>query len=155
MPLIYYSIILLIIVFGVQPVRMNGRSMSPNINDGDKIFLFKQIGELKRGDIVAFLFPQDQSKSYIKRIVGLPGENVEIKDGKVFINGRQIEEPYLSPDFVSSDTMPGPVTVDANNYFVLGDNRRNSSDSRYWGTVPRKLIYGKFWRHYYRAKAAQ
>jgi signal peptidase I len=151
MPLIYYSIVLAIVVFGVQPVRMEGKSMSPTINNGDKVFMLKQIGELKRGDIVVFLYPQDQTKSYIKRIVGLPGEIVDIKDGKVFVNGRQIEEPYLNPEFVSQDTMPGPVTIAAENYFVLGDNRINSSDSRYWGTVPRKLIYGKFWRRYYKA----
>jgi signal peptidase I len=151
LPLIYFSLNLAIVVFGVQPVRMVGKSMSPTINDGDKLFMLKQIGELRRGDIVVFLFPEDQTKSYIKRIVGLPGETVEIKEGKLFINGRQIEEPYLNPEYVSHDTIPSPVTIAADNYFVLGDNRNNSSDSRYWRTVPRKLIYGKFWRRYYQA----
>lgn len=109
------------------------------------------VSYIKRGDIVIFLFPENQSKSYIKRIVGLPGETIEIKDGKVLINEILIEEPYLNPDYVSEDTMPAPVTIAPDHYFVLGDNRRNSSDSRYWGTVPRKLIYGKFWRRYYEA----
>jgi signal peptidase I len=152
LPLIYFALSSAIVVFGIQPVRMAGHSMRPNINDGDKLFMLKQIGELKRGDIVVFLFPEDQSKSYIKRIVGLPGETVDFEEGKVFINGNRIEEPYLNPDFVTDDSMPSSVTIAADNYFVLGDNRKNSSDSRFWGTVPRKLIYGKFWRRYYQAE---
>jgi len=155
LPLIYFSLNLAIVVYGVQPVRMEGVSMSPNINNGDKIFILKRIGELKRGDIVLFLFPEDQTKSYVKRIVGLPGETIDIKEGKILINGHQIEEPYINPEFVMQDSMPEPVTIAADNYFVLGDNRRNSSDSRYWGTVPRKLIYGKFWRRYYNAKQGE
>jgi signal peptidase I len=139
------------VVFAVQPVRIEGQAMRPTFSDGDRVFMSKRIGELKRGDIVIFLFPEDQSRSYIKRIVGLPGETIEIKDGKVSINGTLIEEPYLDPEYVSEDTMPEPFTIAADNYFVLGDNRRNSSDSRYWGTVSRKLIYGKFWRRYYEA----
>ena len=148
LPLIYIAINIAIVVYGVQPVKMLGKSMMPNIKDGDKLLMLKQFGELKRGDIVIFLFPEDQTKSYIKRIVGLPGETIEIKSGKIFINGRQIEEPYMDPEYVVSDSTPSQVTIAADNYFVLGDNRRNSSDSRYWGTVQRKLIYGKFWRKY-------
>jgi signal peptidase I len=152
LPLVYFALNLSVVVFGVQPVRMEGQSMRPNINDGDKLFMLKHIGELRRGDIVLFLFPEDQTKSYIKRIVGLPGETVEFEEGKVFINGRQIEEPYLDPKFASQDSMPSPVTIAADNYFMLGDNRKHSSDSRFWGTVPRKLIYGKFWWRYYQTK---
>jgi signal peptidase I len=122
LPLIYFSLNFAIVVYGVQPVRMVGKSMSPNINDGDKLFMLKQIGELRRGDIVVFLFPEDQTKSYIKRIVGLPGETIEIKDGKVYINGNRMEESYLSPDYASKDTMPGPVAIPQDNYFVIGDN---------------------------------
>lgn len=151
LPIIYYSISVGIVVFGVQPVRIEGQAMMPTLYNGDKVFMLKQIKELNRGDIVMFLFPEDQTKSYIKRIVGLPGETIEIKDGKLFINGALIEEPYLDPDYAGQDSMPAPVTIAPDNYFVLGDNRRNSSDSRYWGTVPRKLIYGKFWRRYSKA----
>jgi signal peptidase I len=132
---------------------MVGKSMSPNINNGDKLFMVKQIGELRRGDIVVFLLPDDQTKSYIKRIVGLPGETIEIKDGKVYINGNRMEEPYVSPDYASHDTMPEPVAIPQDNYFVIGDNRNNSSDSRYWGPLPRKLIYGKFWYRYAEGKS--
>lgn len=153
LPLIYFSLNFAIVGYGIQPVRMVGKSMSPNINDGDKLFLLKQIGELRRGDIVAFLLPEDQTKSYIKRIVGLPGETIAVKDGKVHIDGNQIEEPYLSPDYASQDTMPGPVAIPQDNYFVMGDNRNNSSDSRYWGPLPRKLIYGKFWYRYAEGKS--
>lgn len=148
LPLIYFSLNLAIVVFGIQPVRMVGKSMSPNINDGDKLFMLKQIGELRRGDIVVFLYPEDQTKSYIKRIVGLQGETIEVKDGKVYVNGNQMEEPYLPPEYASQDTMPGPVAIPPDNYFVMGDNRKNSNDSRYWGPLPRKLIYGKFWCRY-------
>jgi signal peptidase I len=152
LPVIYFGINIAIVVYGVQPVRMAGFSMMPNIKAGDKLFMLKQIGELKRGDIVVFLFPEDQTKSYIKRIVGMPGETIDIKDGKVYINGSQIEEPYINPDYATHESIPSPVTIAADNYFVLGDNRNNSSDSRYWGTVPRKLIYGKFWRRFHQAE---
>jgi len=135
-------------VFVVRPVRIEGQAMRPTLKPNDRALMLKRFGELQRGDIVVFLYPQDQTKSYIKRIVGLPGETIEIKDGKVYINGNQIEEPYLSPDYASQDTMPAPVAIPPDNYFVLGDNRNNSSDSRYWGPVPRKLIYGKFWYRY-------
>jgi signal peptidase I len=153
LPLIYFSLSLAVVVFGFQPVRMAGQSMRPNINDGDKLFMSKQIGELRRGDIVVFLYPEDQTKSYIKRIVGMPGETIEVKNGKVYIDGNQIEEPYVAPEYASQDTMPGPVAIPPDNYFVMGDNRKNSSDSRYWGPVPRKLVYGKFWYRYAEGKS--
>jgi signal peptidase I len=152
LPLIYFSLNLAVVVYGIQPVRMAGKSMSPNINDGDKLFMLKQIGELRRGDIVIFLYPENQTKSYIKRIVGLPGETIEVIDGKVFINGNRIEEPYLAPEYASQDSTPEPLAIPPDNYFVLGDNRRQSSDSRYWGPLPRKLIYGKFWYRYAEGK---
>jgi signal peptidase I len=149
--LIHAILSVVIITFVAQPVRVEGQAMMPALGDGDKIFISKRITELNRGDIVVFLFPEDTTKSYLKRIVGLPGEMIDIRDGKVFINGQQIEEPYLLPDQASSDSMAEPVTIKPDHYFVLGDNRRNSSDSRYWGTVPRKLIYGKFWFRYWEA----
>lgn len=136
------------VVFALRPLRIDGLAMSPTLNHNDKVFMLKQVGELQRGDIVVFLYPEDQTKSYIGRIVGLPGETIEVKDGKVYINGNPIEEPYLAPEYASHDTMPEPFAIPPDNYFVLGDNRRNSSDSRYWGPLPRKLIYGKFWYRY-------
>jgi len=152
-------IAILIVVFVVQPVRVEGQSMMPKLHDQDRIFVNKFIYPLrewlgdkepiKRGDIVVLLFPDDPSKSYIKRVVGLPGEEVNIEDGKLYINGQQIEESYLDPEFLSRDSMPTPTRVKDHHYFVMGDNRRNSSDSRYWGLVPEKYIYGKAIFRYY------
>ncbi len=146
--LAYQAIVLLTVIFVVQPVRVQGKGMSPALNDGDKIFLLKRFKEIKRGDIVGHLYPEDTSKSYIKRIVGLPGETLELRAGRVYINGQLLEEPYMQADYFSQDTL-NPVQIAAEHYFVLGDNRRNSSDSRYWGTVARALIYGKYWYRYW------
>jgi signal peptidase I len=79
----------------------------------------------------------------------LPGEELNVENGKLYINGTQIAEPYLDTDYISSDSMPGSVHVKEHHYFVMGDNRRNSSDSRYWGLVPEKYIYGKAIFRYY------
>lgn len=135
------------VIFVILPVRFVGKSMQPTLNDGDRIIFDKRFGKLERGDIIVFHYPPDPSTSYIKRIIGLPGETIEMREGKVFINGGAIDEPYLKPDLLSLDTMP-LVKIPDQHYFVMGDNRRNSSDSRYWGTVPRNLIYGKFIARY-------
>jgi signal peptidase I len=152
-------IAILIVGFVVQPVRVEGQSMMPKLHDQDRIFVNKFIYPLrewigdkepiKRGDIVVLLYPDDPSKSYIKRVVGLPGEEVNVENGKLYINGMQIAEPYLDSEYISSDSMPGSVHVKEHHYFVMGDNRRNSSDSRYWGLVPEKYIYGKAIFRYY------
>jgi signal peptidase I len=152
-------IAVLIVVFVVQPVRVEGQSMMPRLHDQDRIFVNKFIYPLrewwgdkepiKRGDIVVLLFPEDPSKSYIKRVVGLPGEKVFVENGKLYINDTLIDEPYLDPDYLSQDTMPEAWTVPPHHYFVMGDNRRNSSDSRYWKFVPEKYIYGKAIFRYY------
>lgn len=102
---------------------------------------------LKRGDVIVFIFPQDTKKDFIKRLIGLPGETVEIKNGSVYINGSALTEYpfsqiyyYNRGNFESEDMK---VVVPANSYFVLGDNSRSSQDSRYWGFVPKKNILGK------------
>jgi signal peptidase I len=152
-------IAILIVVFVIQPVRVEGQSMMPKLQDQDRIFVNKFIYPLrewlgdkepiKRGDIVVLLFPNDPSKSYIKRVVGLPGELVEIQDGKVQIDGKRIDEYYLDAKNLSHDTTHQPVKVTDHHYFVMGDNRGNSSDSRSWGLVPEKYIYGKAVFRYY------
>jgi signal peptidase I len=152
-------IAVLIVVFVVQPVRVEGQSMMPKLHDQDRIFVNKFVYPLrewmgdkepiKRGDIVVLLFPDDPSKSYIKRVVGLPGEEINIEDGKLFINGQQVDEPYLDAEFLSRDSLPTPTRIKDQNYFVMGDNRRNSSDSRYWGLVPERYIYGQAIFRYY------
>jgi len=149
--LTYQAVAVLIVVYLAQPLRVEGVAMAPALNNGDKVLMLKQIKQLNRGEIVAHLYPEDTSKSYIKRIIGLPGETLEIREGRVFINGQLLEEPYMPAENFSHDTLE-PVQITAGHYFVLGDNRRNSSDSRYWGTVPRALIYGKYWYRYWEAE---
>jgi signal peptidase I len=141
----------LVVVFVVQPVKVEGTSMLPRLHDGERIFVNKLVyydeyrwaPRVERGDIVVFWFPDDPSKSYIKRVVGLPGDTVEIREGRVRINGSDLQETYLDPRFNASPKSQPPVYVRPNYYFVMGDNRDNSSDSRSWGLVPKKYIYGK------------
>jgi signal peptidase I len=137
----------LVVVFVVQPVKVEGTSMLPRLHDGERIFVNKLIyyglPKLTRGDIVVFWPPHDPSKSYIKRVIGLPGESVEVREGRILVNGRELEEPYLDPQLNLSHMNQQPVIVKDHYYFVMGDNRDNSSDSRFWGLVPAKYIYGK------------
>src|SRR5262249_47513660 len=139
----------LIVIFLIQPVKVEGLAMQPTLNSGDRIFLEKQIETIDRGDIVAFWFPDDPSKSFIKRVIGLPGETIRIDfKGAVYVNGNQIDEPYVSPDH-SRFPRPFPDTfIKPHYYFVMGDNRDQSNDSRSWGLVPEKYIYGKFLARY-------
>ncbi|HET9478451.1 MAG TPA: signal peptidase I [Pyrinomonadaceae bacterium] len=141
----------LVVVFVVQPVKVEGTSMLPRLHDGERIFVNKLIyydeyrwaPKVERGDIVVFWYPEDPSKSYIKRVIGLPGDTVEIHEGVVRVNGQVMEESYLDQRLNVSHRTIEAVRVRANYYFVMGDNRDNSSDSRIWGLVPKKYIYGK------------
>jgi signal peptidase I len=146
-------------VFAVQPVVVEGTSMLPQLHDGERLLVNKLVyykwesvswGHLERGDIVVFWYPSDPDKSYVKRIIGLPGETVEIRNGLVFINGTQLNEPYL--DNIHNQSLRDNIvrTVDKHYYFVMGDNRDNSSDSRVWGLVPEKYIYGKAFFRYWK-----
>jgi signal peptidase I len=152
----------LVVVFVVQPVKVEGTSMLPRLHDGERIFVNKLIyydeyrwaPKIDRGDIVVFWFPDDPTKSYIKRVVGLPGDTVELRDGTVFINGSSLSEKYLDPKENLSTRALAPVYVKPNYYFVMGDNRDNSSDSRAWGLVPKKYIYGKALLRYWPLSAA-
>jgi len=140
-------IAVVIILFLYQPVKVEGTSMMPALVDQERIFINKfvyrfGISEISRGDTVVFWYPGDPSKSYIKRIVGMPGDHVQVVEGSVFVNGKALNEPYVPPDY--RDTVSTSLTtVPANEYFVLGDHRSSSNDSRSWGTVPRRYIYGK------------
>jgi signal peptidase I len=146
----------------VQPVKVEGTSMLPRLHDGERIFVNKLIyydeyrwaPKIERGDIVVFWFPDDPSKSYIKRVVGLPGDTVEVREGNVVINGSVLEENYLDPRANLATRSQAPVYVKPNYYFVMGDNRDNSSDSRTWGLVPKKYIYGKALLRYWPPSAA-
>ena len=122
--------------------------MLPGLKDGDHALFSRSFDSPVRADIVVFHYPAEPSKSYIKRIIGLPNEELEIRDGKVLINGQSITEPYVDARNNLSARPYGPLKIPADNYFVMGDNRDNSNDSRSWGPLPRKFIYGQFVRKY-------
>ncbi len=140
----------LTVIYLAQPVKVEGVAMSPTFNNGDRIFINKRIGELKRGDIIAFWYPEDTEKSFLKRIVGLPGEKIRIdENGRVYIDGYQLDEPYVQPEKNLSKVARAEQIIKQGHYFVMGDNRDASNDSRRFGTVSRDLIYGKFiWRYW-------
>ena len=131
-----------------KPVRVEGTAMLPTLKDGDRVLMDENIGELKRGEIITFLYPKDTSKWYLKRVIGLPGETVEIRFGKFYINGQRLDEPYLDESYNKTKATFNPLTLTGNTYYVIGDNRDNSSDSRYWGAVPKNLIKGKYYMTY-------
>ena len=155
-PILYVAFI----IFVAQPVKVEGAAMSPTLNDGDRIFIWKRFSSLKRGDILVFHYPLDPSKSFIKRVVGLPGEAIDMDvDGRITIDGRLIDEPYVPPDRNQSARARWRSMreefkhVSPDSYFVMGDNRDASNDSRSWGTVPKALVYGKFMSRYWPLKA--
>ncbi|HTV08405.1 MAG TPA: signal peptidase I [Candidatus Aquilonibacter sp.] len=134
-----------IILFLYQPVRVEGTSMLPQLQDQDRLFINKfayHIGEIHRGDVVVFRYPRDETKSYIKRVIALPGDDLRIDHGTVFVNGKQIKEPYV-PAWYRDDRSQPEMVVPDDEYFVMGDHRSISSDSRDFGPVPRDLIYGR------------
>jgi len=143
-------IIALIIVIPIryfifQPFLVYGQSMEPNFETGDYLIIDEisyRFREPQRGEVIVFISPQDFSKRYIKRIIGLPGEILEIKDGKVFINNKLLDEKSYFPQPIET---PGNISIKLNKdeYFVLGDNRWASSDSRYWGPLNKKNIIGR------------
>ncbi|MGP8245608.1 MAG: signal peptidase I [Bryobacteraceae bacterium] len=146
-------IAIVLIVFIYQPVKVEGTSMEPALSDQERIFINKftywfGLGKIQRGDTVVFWYPLDRSKSYIKRVIAVPGDLVRIEAGEVYVNDRPLEEDYVPPDSRDSVSWPlGAALVDRqvppNEYFVLGDHRSQSSDSRAWGYVPEENIYGK------------
>ena len=134
-----------IIVFFYQPVKVEGTSMAPLLADQERIFINKfvyHLEHIERGDVVVFWYPLDRTKSFIKRVVGLPGDRVQIQQGRVYINGEVLPEPYVPTAFADRSTV-GPLSVPADQYFVMGDHRISSNDSRIFGTVPAEFIYGK------------
>ena len=137
----------ILIVFIYQPVKVEGTSMMPGLNDQERIFINKYeyklgTGAIDRGDLVVFHFPLDRSQSYIKRVIAIPRDYVEIADGSVYVNGNKLDEPYVPPEFRDHLNYPKQV-VPEGRYFVLGDHRSSSNDSRVWGFVERSDIYGK------------
>jgi signal peptidase I len=143
----------LIVVFVVQPVKVVSTSMMPRLEDSERIFVNKlgyYLSSVRRGDIVVFWYPEDPSQSFIKRVIGLPGERIDMDSaGRITINGKPIEEPYLAPERnQAARARWGQVRdefklIKPHFYFVMGDNRDVSNDSRSWGLVPEKYIYGR------------
>jgi signal peptidase I len=176
------AVALFVMAFTVQPFRIPSGSMEPTLLVGDFLLVEKQVGpeawphifaplgEVRRGDIIIFRYPINPAMHLVKRVVGLPGDRVRLREGRVFVNGRALDEPYAiylpAPEDSYRDEFPrmdradpgvdarwwaemrtrvsdGELTVPPDNYFVLGDNRNDSEDSRYWGFVPRAMIVGK------------
>lgn len=143
--LIASGLALVIIVFLYQPVKVEGTSMTPLLHDQERIFINKFIYKyepIQRGDVVVFWYPRDRNKSFIKRVIALPGETVEIRGGRVFVEDQLIEEPYVPPQYADSTNF-GPMRIRAGEYFLMGDHRSSSNDSRVFGPVAEELIYGK------------
>ena len=134
-----------IIIFLYQPVRVEGTSMLPMLEDQDRLFINKiayRVGEIHRGDVVVFLYPHDHAKSYIKRVIALPGDELRIDHGRVYVNGKRMTEEYVPTRYTDDRSQP-EMQVPEHEYFVMGDHRSISSDSRDFGPVDRSLIYGK------------
>lgn len=134
-----------IILFLYQPVKVEGGSMEPGLEDQERIFINKLVyrwENIGRGDIVVFRYPRDPRKSFIKRVIGLPGDRVRIAFGHVYVNSKLVEEPYVPEEFLDTKSFPETI-IPADAYFVLGDHRSMSNDSRDFGPVPRSYIYGK------------
>ena len=158
--------------FVVQAFKIPSGSMEPNLLIGDHLLVNKfvfaptltslertllPIDPIRRGDIIVFKYPEDPTRDFIKRVIGLPGDTIEMHNKKVYVNGKPLDEPYAhfsyppdeggsgAPDTETADLLRefAPMTVPADNYFMMGDNRDNSQDSRYWGFMPRDYVKGK------------
>jgi signal peptidase I len=158
-----------------QAFKIPSGSMEPNLQIGDHLIVNKMEfaptaraierallphRDVRRGDVIVFKYPEDPERDFIKRVIGLPGDRIELRRKRVYVNGERLDEPYASyleeppplPEEMASDDLPasgdpresyGPVTVPPNHYFVMGDNRDNSQDSRYWGFMPAAYVKGK------------
>jgi signal peptidase I len=152
--------------FVVQAFKIPSGSMEPNLLIGDHLLVNKfvaaptltriedtllPIESIRRGDVIVFKHPKIPERDLIKRTIGLPGETIELREGHVYINGKALDEPYVHFLLPTAADLPtgdprrkfGPVTVPAGQYFMMGDNRDNSEDSRYWGFLPREYVKGK------------
>jgi signal peptidase I len=134
-----------IILFLYQPVRVEGTSMLPVLQDQDRLFINKFVyhfDKIQRGDVVVFLYPHDETKSYIKRVIALPGDSLRIDHGTVYVNGNALREPYVPMKYEDDRSQP-EITIPKGMFWVMGDHRLISQDSRDFGPVERDLIYGR------------
>ena len=135
----------LVVTFGVQVARVEGQSMAPTLADQDRLIVNKlsyQLGAPQRGDIVMLYYPLDPDKSYVKRVIAEEGDAVRVVDGRVYVNDVPMRDDFVSAEYRSHDDW-GPQVIPEGYYFVMGDHRNGSSDSRHWGFVPKKYIIGK------------
>jgi signal peptidase I len=135
----------LIVTFGFQVARVEGHSMAPTLADQDRLIVNKfayQVGEPQPGDIVMLYYPPDPDKAFVKRVIAQEGDEVQIVDGRVYVNDQLLPDDFVPPEYRSDDDL-GPERVRDGYYYVMGDHRKSSSDSRIWGEVPKKYIIGK------------
>jgi len=135
----------LIVTFGFQVARVDGLSMAPTLEDHDRLIVNKlvyELGEPRPGDIVMLYYPLNPEKMFVKRVIAREGDTVRIVDGRVYVNDVALHDEYVPAEFRSHDDW-GPQVIQQGYYFVMGDHRNNSSDSRHWGPVPKKYIVGK------------
>jgi signal peptidase I len=135
----------LIVTFVMQVARVEGQSMAPTLEDQDRLIVNKlvyRIADPRRGDIVMLYYPLNPDKSFVKRVIAEEGDTVRIVDGRVFVNDIPLKDDYVSNEYRSHDDW-GPQVIPEGYYFVMGDHRNNSSDSRHWGMVPKRYIIGK------------
>ncbi|MBM3255913.1 MAG: signal peptidase I [Candidatus Moranbacteria bacterium] len=146
------AIVLVVRAYLIQPFLVKGASMEPNFQDGNYLIIDEisyRLRQPERGEVVVFKYPRDPKQYFIKRIVGLPKERIEIKDQKIkiyngeFPEGKELDESYLEKESITKGNIT--VQLGAQEYFVLGDNRQQSSDSRFWGPLPKEFIIGRTW----------
>ncbi|HOK54445.1 MAG TPA: signal peptidase I [Armatimonadota bacterium] len=144
------ALLFFLVTFVVQGFAVSGSCMEPNLRTGERIlgnkFVYRFVPP-RRGDVIIFRYPNDPSKTYIKRVIGLPGETVEIRNGQVYINNRCLHESYVV--YIPEPQDYGPKVISQHSLFVLGDYRDQSNDSRYWGELPMENLRAKAWLRYW------
>ena len=148
----------LIVTFGFQVARVEGQSMAPTLEDQDRLivnkFAYRFLNDPRRGDIVMLYYPLDPNKSFVKRVVAEEHDMVRIVDGQVYVNDTPMPDEFVPPEYRSHDDYQ-PTSVPEGYYFVMGDHRNNSSDSRHWGMVPKKYIIGRVQLRWWPVPAAR
>jgi signal peptidase I len=148
---------ILIVTFGFQVARVEGQSMAPTLEDQDRLIVNKlvyRISEPRRGDIVMLYYPLNPDKSFVKRVIAEEQDTVRIVDGRVYVNDIPLNDDYVPGEYRSHDDW-GPQVIPEGYYFVMGDHRNNSSDSRHWGFVPKRYIIGKVQLRWWPVPAAR